>query len=117
MTASMFGADDLPLFSGTPMHVEERPFVPTAQTALPAFVQPMLFADELPADQLNARLTSEGYEPGPPSPSAMRIDTAAVAQGPCRTCGGAREYRPFRAPGVTYRAFAVCVACNVAEEF
>jgi hypothetical protein len=120
----MFGAaDDLPLFSGTPVAVEERPFVAEANASPPAYTQPSMFADELPADQLDDLLAADAYLPGPPSPSAQRIDSAAVAGVPCRRCGGAQVYRPFTPEPTAYstprlyRAFAVCAKCNVAEEF
>ena len=67
--------------------------------------------------QLEARLIAEGYDPRPPAnPGAAQIDVDVAGGIRCPQCRGPTEYVPLALPK-SYRAFAVCRACDVAHEF
>ncbi len=57
----------------------------------------------------------EGYTDGAPR-GAADVDQPIVELCDCPTCGKGMRYFPMIKPG-SYRAFAVCLACNLASEF
>lgn len=63
----------------------------------------------------------DGYKPGAPRLGSLidgpGIDREVCEQARCQACGHVGlDYRPFHQAG-SYRAFAVCPACRLAEEF
>jgi hypothetical protein len=63
----------------------------------------------------------EGYIPEAPPGGlidAAEVDGDVAAQATCIRCKHrGMDYRPFRIPAVSYRAFAVCPRCGEAHEF
>ena len=63
----------------------------------------------------------EGYLPEAPSGgliSGAEIDRQVAATASCSKCKHqGLQYHPFRVPGISYRAFAVCPLCDEAHEF
>ena len=50
--------------------------------------------------------------------SGAEIDRQVAASAVCSKCKHqGLEYHPFRVPGISYRAFAVCPLCGEAHEF
>ena len=64
---------------------------------------------------VEAQLTDSGYEHRVPSPDC-EMDRAIVERETCFSCGARMTFVPFTR-GRSYRAFAVCRACNTATEF
>ena len=67
-------------------------------------------------------LHDAGYRPNEPSPNVAVIDRATTAGGECAACGRrGLDYRPYlrhtEEGGRSYRALAVCSACDAAFEF
>ncbi len=72
---------------------------------------------------LDDEMAAEGYTAGTPTPNPMAlipgfdIDCQVCQEARCGRCGHhGLDYRPFNAPG-SYRAFAVCPKCDIAQEF
>lgn len=68
-------------------------------------------ADLIAAGEIDPR------RPYEPSGLGAGIDREVAEENPCTLCGGACKYAGFRTEWGTWRAFAVCVACQHAEEF
>jgi hypothetical protein len=69
---------------------------------------------------LHIELLADGFQPGPP-PSlcrdAQRIDREVCQEARCDECGHrGLDYRPYHSSR-SYRALAVCPACNNTFEF
>jgi hypothetical protein len=55
----------------------------------------------------------EGYEQG----FGTQIDFNIATETPCSECGGQNQFFAMNNIRGSYRAFAVCLKCNNAEEF
>lgn len=90
---------------------------PTPDWAQPPTTWPTAIA-EITWDhwyQHRAELAEQGLSAGAPG-RAADIDQPIAESLLCPRCGQALRYFPMHKPG-EYRAFAVCLGCNVAAEF